>query len=236
MRARSSRGTAGFTLIEALLATALMGTILAALATITAQWLPNWNRGFVRVQRAEHLSLGLERLLADLAAAEFVAAGRALPRPVFDGTELAVTFVRTTIGPNARPGLELVRIAETGGSQGPMLVRTRAPFVPIAPNLDERMVATFADPVVLIRSPFRITFSYAGANRVWQSSWREAVQLPRAVRVTVRDDRTDRTLASSTATLVHVQVPAECVTARSIDECIGQRARPAGTPGAPREL
>ena len=105
------RATAGFTLIEALLATALMGAILAALATITAQWLPNWNRGFARVQRAEHLSLGLERLVADLAAAEFVAAGRELPQPVFDGTELAVTFVRSALGPNARPGLEIVRIA-----------------------------------------------------------------------------------------------------------------------------
>ena len=36
---------AGFTLLEALVATALMGLILAALATITAQWLPNWDRG-----------------------------------------------------------------------------------------------------------------------------------------------------------------------------------------------
>ena len=53
---------AGFTLIEALVATALMGFILAALATITAQWLPNWNHGIVRVQRNEQVALGLERL------------------------------------------------------------------------------------------------------------------------------------------------------------------------------
>ena len=40
----------GFTLIEAIVALALMGLVLSALASITAQWLPNWNRGIARVQ------------------------------------------------------------------------------------------------------------------------------------------------------------------------------------------
>ena len=52
---------AGFTLLEVLVATALMGLILAALATITAQWLPNWNRGLAGVQRSEQIALGLDR-------------------------------------------------------------------------------------------------------------------------------------------------------------------------------
>ena len=52
------RNIAGFTLLEALVATALMGMILASLATITAQWLPNWNHGIVRVQRNELVALG----------------------------------------------------------------------------------------------------------------------------------------------------------------------------------
>ena len=71
---------AGFTLVEALLATALMGAILAAIATVTAQWLPNWNRGFTRVQATETLTVGLERIVADLASAEFITAG-ATARP-----------------------------------------------------------------------------------------------------------------------------------------------------------
>ena len=108
-------GIAGFTLVEALLATALMGVILAAIGTVTAQWLPNWNRGFTRVQSSETLAAGLERIVADLAAAEFVTAGSGIRQPVFDGTELSVTFLRTALGPNTRPGLELVRIMETGG-------------------------------------------------------------------------------------------------------------------------
>ena len=35
----------GFTLIETLAALALTGLVLSALAILTAQWLPNWNRG-----------------------------------------------------------------------------------------------------------------------------------------------------------------------------------------------
>ena len=87
-RARRRRRIAGFTLVEALLATALMGVILASIGTVTAQWLPNWNRGFQRVQRVELLALGLERIVADIAAAEFVTAGANVRQPVFDGSEL----------------------------------------------------------------------------------------------------------------------------------------------------
>ena len=65
-------GEAGFTLLEVLLATLLMTVILAALATVTAQWLPNWNRGMARVQRAERLAIGLDRIVADLSVAEMM--------------------------------------------------------------------------------------------------------------------------------------------------------------------
>ncbi|MDI1262942.1 MAG: prepilin-type N-terminal cleavage/methylation domain-containing protein, partial [bacterium] len=73
---RSRRaGAAGFTLIEVLMATLLMTVILAGLATVTAQWLPNWNRGMARVQRAERLAIGMQRVLADLSVAEMIPAG-----------------------------------------------------------------------------------------------------------------------------------------------------------------
>ena len=67
---RARADEAGFTMIEVLLATLLMTVILGALATVTAQWLPNWNRGMARVQRAERLAIGLERITADLSVAE----------------------------------------------------------------------------------------------------------------------------------------------------------------------
>src|ERR1700694_3121179 len=108
MRTPSARrGTRGFSLVEVLAVTVLMALILSAIATITAQWLPNWGRGFVRVQHSEIVALGVERIVADLAAAEMVPTGRVTPPFIFDGTEASVTFVRTTLGPNASGGLEV---------------------------------------------------------------------------------------------------------------------------------
>src|SRR5471032_758800 len=97
---RNNRTIAGFTLLEALVATALMGVILAALASITAQWLPNWNRGIARAQRSELVSIALNRLVADLEASEFISPNRDTKAPLFDGSELSVTLVRSALGPN----------------------------------------------------------------------------------------------------------------------------------------
>lgn len=218
---------AGFTLLEALMATALMGAILSALATVTAQWLPNWNRGLARVQRTDALALGLERLVADIAAAEFVPGGRETTKPYFDGTELSLTFVRTALGPNAQPGLEIIRIGETGSDRGPVMVRMRAPFVPIVVGVNDQDQPNFSDPVVLVRRPFRVSFSYAGADRVWRPVWRDVQQLPRAVRVTLRDATTERTLSASTASMVRAELPVNCLQAKSLSECFNLSA-PAG--------
>jgi general secretion pathway protein J len=213
-RRRPRDARAGFTLIETLIATALMVAILAALATITAQWLPNWNRGFVRVQRTELLSLGIERVVADIAAAQYVPAHYATRKPLFEGRELAVTFVRTAIGPNSPPGLEIVRLAEAADARGLALVRTQMRFAPVDPNVGINLRG-LRDPVVLARAPFRLSFAYAGADRVWKPTWVDAPELPTAVRVTVRNATTGRTLTVSTAALVHVTVAAACLRAKN---------------------
>jgi general secretion pathway protein J len=215
---------AGFTLIEALIATALMAMILVALATITRQWMPNWNRGMSRLQRDEALALGLDRLVADLAAAEFALAGPQALTPLFIGTSQSVTFVRTALSPNAHPGLEIVHFAETDSTNEPVLVRTQAPFEP--DGIDDRQQLHFADPVALVQAPYRISFSYAGADRVWRDTWEQQPLLPRAIRLTVRDAATRRVLTASTATLLHVEAPADCITARSFAACLASHHQP----------
>jgi general secretion pathway protein J len=198
--------SAGFTLLEALIAMALMGIIMGALATVTAQWLPSWNRGLVRVQRNEQVAIALDRLVGDVSAAAFVSPNREIKQPLFVGTELAVTFVRSALGPNTGSGLEIVRIAETGDSQGRVLVRMRAPFVPLAignPSLEQ---IRFADPVVLLRAPLHVTFSYAGGDGVWSPTWQPSGGLPAAVRFIARDATAERVLAVSSATRVHVDM------------------------------
>lgn len=212
----------GFTLIEALVATALMGVILAALASITAQWLPNWNRGISRAQRSELISITLNRLVADLAAAEFISPNRDTKSPLFDGAEFSVTFVRSIIGPNSRPGLEIVRVAETTDKNGKVLVRSITPFAPFGQSATSVDQLEFAHPVVLLRAPYRVSFAYAGRDGIWKNTWRGAQELPVAVRLTVHDASTERTLSISTTALVHVDVPAACVGGKNKADCIGQ--------------
>jgi general secretion pathway protein J len=208
-----SDSVAGFSLIEALVAMALTGLILSAVATITAQWLPNWDRGFARVQGSETLALGLDRLTADVAAAEFVPANRETQRPFFEGTDHSITFVRSALAPNAPAGLEIVRIVGTSSGAGPSLLRTRAPFFPSAKGSSYQ--PKFGDPVVLLRAPYRVSFSYAGRDRVWKSSWHESQTLPAAVMLTVRDAATERPLPFSRVAVIHIDASAESVCAQA---------------------
>jgi general secretion pathway protein J len=245
---RASDLTGGFTLLEAVIALALMGIILSALATISSQWLPNWNRGIGRLQREEQLALALERLSLDLAAAEFIPLGGRTAAPLFEGRERSIVFVRTALSPNSQRGLEIVRIAEQPSERGPVLVRMAAPFRPLAgiELLPERL----SDPVVLLRPPYRLAFAYAGASdatspravgvrsgeatrdltgvrngskrqqeaqQEWQPEWRQQTLLPRVVLLSVQDPQ--RTLAVATATLIQVQTPIRCLTAKSLVQC-----------------
>jgi general secretion pathway protein J len=215
-QARGRSNVAGFTLIEALISTVLMVTILGALAVITAQWMPNWSRGFAHVQHTELAARGIERIVADLTAAEFIPPTGDAKGPLFEGAALSVIFVRSALGPNTRPGLEFVRIGETADDRGFAMVRARASFVPLAlPAFDQ---VKFSDPVVLVRAPYRVSFAYAGPDRVWQDSWRGA-KLPNAIRVTLRDAATAQSLAISTAAIIHVNAPADCASAKAQKNC-----------------
>jgi general secretion pathway protein J len=229
------RSEAGFTLLETLLATALFLIVITALATITGQWLPAWNHGFARVQRTEHLALGIERIMADVAAAQFISPNATVKKPVFDGTELSVTLVRSAIGPNAQPGLEFVRFAEIASERGPVLVRATAPFVPVEPDAGAIQRLKFSEPVVLVRPPFRVRFAYSGPDRLWQPTWRDSDKLPAAIRVTVRDAVSGEVLTVSSAVKVHVTVPALCASPQQ-QNCkdLTATANAADTPAAPR--
>jgi general secretion pathway protein J len=213
-RDRERNSEAGFTLIEALVALALTGLVLSALATITAQFLPNWNRGIDRIQRSELIGISMQRIAADLAAAEFIPAGsdekneKDKKKPLFEGTPLSVTFVRTAIGPNAGIGLDVVRIGETTDRGQLVTVRTRTGFTPLPQGASPSEQLRFTDPVVLLHAPLRLSFAYAGPDKVFHDDWHDADKLPVTIRLTVRDTTSDHVLAVSTVTPVHVDAPA----------------------------
>src|SRR5215468_12233913 len=149
-RAGARHNEFGFSLVEALVALALTGLVLSALAILTAQWLPNWNRGLGRIQQSELIGISMQRIAADLAAAEFVPASRTSKKPLFDGSALSVTFVRTALGPNVGVGLDVVRLAETTDQGRLVTVRLRAPFTPLAVGVLPSEQIRVADPVVLL--------------------------------------------------------------------------------------
>jgi len=209
----------GFSLIEMLIAIALMGIVLSALATITAQWVPNWHSGFSRVQRNEMLDMALSRLVADIGAAEFVTISRKGTKPFFDGAELSVAFVRSALGPNTRPSLEVVRISQTADRLGRLLVRSRAPFVPIDPDAPKSLPANFTDQVALLRGPYQVSFAYSDRDGGLRDRWSDEDEMPTSVRFTIRDTVTERSLAVSTTAIVRVNIPAECAHAKSKREC-----------------
>jgi general secretion pathway protein J len=209
--AQQRPGERGFTLIETIVALALTGLVLSALASITAQWLPSWNRGVDRIQRSELMGIALQRIGADLAAAEYVPANRDSRRPLFDGTELSVSFVRTALGPNAGPGLDVVRLGEINERREFITVRSRARFTPLPPASSLFEQLHFSDPVVLLRAPFRLSFAYAGQDRIWKNTWRDSDTLPTMIRLTVRDAATERVLSVSTVAPIHVQLASDCM-------------------------
>jgi len=207
---KSRAGELGFTLIETIVALALTGLLLSALANITAQWLPNWNRGFDRIQRSEVIGIALQRIGADLAAAEYVSANRETHHPLFDGSELSVTFVRTAIGPNAGPGLDVVHLGETTDRGGFVTVRSRTRFTPLPIGLSLSEQLHFGEPVVLLRAPFRLSFAYAGPDRAWKATWHDADKLPSMIKLTVRDAASQRVLSVSTIAPIHAQGSSDC--------------------------
>jgi general secretion pathway protein J len=211
--ANGRAGIAGFTLIEALVATALMGIVLTALASLAGQWLPNWNRGIARAQSSEVVGVALERLVGDVGAAQHVTPGRESKNPLFEGTASAVIFVRPAFGPNARPGLEVVRIAEARDGDATAVVRSVAPFMPAA--TDPPPLPRFADPMTLLHAPYRVSFAYAGRDGAWKNTWQNAPDLPTVVRITVRREGSDRALSVSTAALIHVDMPVLCLKQKS---------------------
>ena len=172
-------GQAGFSLLEALAAVAVTAAVLSGLATIAGQWMPNWRHGFLALQTADLVGLALDRIVEDVASAEYARMDAGQGAPLFRGEAGAVTFVRQAIGPSAGPNLEIVRIAETDTAAGVEVERAHASFAPGA-------LGALRDAVTLLRPPLRLVFAYAGPDGQWRPQWAGDAKLPRAVRLTVR--------------------------------------------------
>ena len=99
------------------------------------------------------------------------------------------------------------RLRETTDQGKLVTVRSHALFKPLATSVSMSEQVHFTDPVVLPRSPLRLSFSYAGPDRIFRDNWRDMDVLPTAIMLTVRDAN-ERVLSVSTVTPVHVNAPA----------------------------
>jgi general secretion pathway protein J len=70
-----------------------------------------------------------------------------------------------------------------------------------------------------------LSFSYAGRDRIWKSSWHEADRLPAAIMLTVRDAATERVLSVSTVISIHAEAPAAGSCAQPGNGCDGKPDR-----------
>ena len=201
----SRRRSAGFSLIEILVAMTLTGLVLAAIAMVTAKWLPAWQRGLGRVQQSELVALALDRMAADLSAAAFLPAVQGGTEPLFVGSSERVVFVREVLAPGAARGLEIVELAPVPDGRGSAMVRRTAPY---APTAEAGGLPSFGAPVRLLRPPVSVSFSYAGRDGAWHAEWRGEEELPRAVRMVVRE--AGRATGASTAVTIRSDAPAFC--------------------------
>ena len=64
-----------------------------------------------------------------------------------------------------------------------------------------------------------MSFAYADRDGLWHDRWQNEDGLPASVRFTIRDAVTGRSLAVSTAAIVRVDVPADCVQQKSKRDC-----------------
>jgi len=232
---RARRRIAGFTLDRGADRDALMGVILGALATVTAQWMPKLEpAAWARSSAARFWGSGWSGWSPTFRRPNSSRAA-AIPAPVFDGTELSMTFVRSALGPNTRSGLELVRIGEIGSDRGPQLVRARTRFVPVTADTANDQ-PSFADPVVLIRAPYRVTFAYCGARQgLAQPVGAAPANCRRRSVCRCATATTDRILQVSTATMVHAEMPPDCILGpKVINDCLNREAPEMASAPPPR--
>lgn len=216
-------GADGFTLIEALVALAIGGFVIATLATVTGQWMRNWQVGIPVLQRSQSLVTGLDRIVADVAAARFMPAGAT--GFIFTGEPTAITLVRQTLPVETPAGLEVVRLAALPGGGDVTLARSRSPL-PFGSSLS---APADPSPVALLRQPQAVRFAYADADQVWQTSWQVPARLPRLVRVEVIDRRSGRAVLPAVVVRLHADAPLTCAALQAgnlCDTALGFAPRP----------
>lgn len=179
----STRDERGFTLLELVIALAIVGALLVIAFGGMRVALASWRQGDDRAEVHQHLRSVATTVGRALGAAyPYRAARSQAPEPavLFNGSADSVEFVTQTppFPPTAPIAFTAVVLSlETGGDPG-LVVRQRS-----LPNQEP-----FKEATVVLRDPgvTRLAFEYLG-DTGWTDTWdgQDARTMPRAVKVTI---------------------------------------------------
>jgi prepilin-type N-terminal cleavage/methylation domain-containing protein len=201
---RSGRSN-GFTLVEILAALAIAAVIIAAASALVHNVALHFEQGTRTVSDGERLILAIERLAADIGSARFVlrtsddrSANSTSPL-AFIGEPATIIFVGPGGVPANQNGEEVVSLTIDQEDDVTRLVRRRAPWFGPRTRFEE---LTFGDPVTLLDGKFLISFAFGqvtgNGTLTWNDSWKEQANLPRFVRLNLRDRATGADLLPGT--------------------------------------
>jgi general secretion pathway protein J len=182
---------AGFTLVELLVAMALLALLSALLLGGLRMSRAAVARGEIATERLLRAELGLAVLRRQLEQADPLPLDTTTePRIAFAGDGQSVVFVAPPGAYLALGGEEITWLAIEPGTDGARIVLRYRPLDRAAdvwpPTLDPRDMKT----VVLLDGAARAEFSYFGrpspvTDMQWQTAWRDAAMLPTLIRLSV---------------------------------------------------
>lgn len=181
---RPAQHERGFTMVELLIALAIVGALVAIAFGGLRVAVASWRQGEDRAEAHQHVRSVAFTLARALSAAYPYRASRGDgPEPVvlFAGTQTRVEFVtQAPLFPGAIPiAFTAVVLGFDEGGEAGLVVRQRA-----LPNREP-----FSEAPIVYRDPSvtALKFAYLDEAGEWQDTWdrREATPTPRAVKVTV---------------------------------------------------
>lgn len=226
-RARTGRGhdgRAGFGLIEAIVALAIAGMVLAAVTELAGRALRSWNRGFDTVAAIERTDVALGRIAADLTALLPVHLATSNdPAVLFAGDERGMAFTAVTPFDARSEGIAVVEIAVEATRDGAVLVRR------LRRGRDAGL--RDGDRVVLLSGRLGLAFAYRDQTGRRVAQWTRPGEVPQGVIVTLRGDRGGGGLPVEVFLPIPVAISVSCLV-QVPDEVSAEGGGPAPTKAA----
>ena len=179
------RGQRGFTLLELLLALAIIGALVVIAFSGVRIALAAWRQGEDRAEAHQHLRgvvISLARSVSGMYPYNAPRGDAPTPELLFTGDESRLEFVTQAAPYPASIPVAFTAVVfeiSTTGEQRGLVIRQR-----VLPNR-----SPFTDATIVFNDPAltELAFSYLDESGTWQSSWdtEAAKKLPRAVRISV---------------------------------------------------